>query len=278
MPGLLHVDEQDRETLVRRRLGIGAHQQLAPVGEGTERGPHLLPVDDEVVAVAHGARAHGGEVAAGVGLGEALTPDVVAAQHARQEALLLRVAAEVQDRGSDVREADRVQRARRVGALHLLGEHDLFDHARSRARRTRAARRLRRAARRRACDSSARSRSTSSGVSSSRSEKPASDGSAFASSHARTSPRKSFGLGRIAKLHAAASGTTAARAAAISLLARRRAQLRRHVFAGALADVGEEQLGQAEERALEAGAQAATAIERELATRRFRSARARRRD
>ena len=53
-PGQRHVDEQARDAAVLRRLGIGAHQQLAPVGEVAERVPGLLPVDDEVVAVEHG--------------------------------------------------------------------------------------------------------------------------------------------------------------------------------------------------------------------------------
>ena len=50
--------------------------------------PDLLPVDDVVVAVAHGARLEAGEIGAGTGLGVALAPRVVP-EDARQEALLL---------------------------------------------------------------------------------------------------------------------------------------------------------------------------------------------
>src|SRR5205085_5922295 len=35
------------------------------------------------------------------------------------------------DRGSDVREAERVERARRSDAVHLLGVHDLLHHTRA---------------------------------------------------------------------------------------------------------------------------------------------------
>ena len=60
------------------------------------------------------------------GLGEALAPDVVAAQHAGEQRALLLVGAVLDDRGRDVRQAERVQRARRLGAVHLLGEDDLL--------------------------------------------------------------------------------------------------------------------------------------------------------
>ena len=48
-----HVDEQARDAFVFGRVGVGTHEQLAPVGHVAERRPHLLAVDDEVVAVGH---------------------------------------------------------------------------------------------------------------------------------------------------------------------------------------------------------------------------------
>ena len=74
-------------------LGIGAHEQVDPVRELRARGPHLLPVDDEVVAAVLGAGAEAREVRARARLRVALAPDVVAAQDARQVALLLRLGA-----------------------------------------------------------------------------------------------------------------------------------------------------------------------------------------
>ena len=42
MPGLVHRAQQVREAVVRRRLGIGAAHDEAPVGAVRERRPHLL--------------------------------------------------------------------------------------------------------------------------------------------------------------------------------------------------------------------------------------------
>jgi hypothetical protein len=52
-------------------------------------GPHLLPVDDEVVALVHRTGPQTGEIAAGVGLGITLAPQLVGAEDTRQVALLL---------------------------------------------------------------------------------------------------------------------------------------------------------------------------------------------
>ena len=117
MPGSVHVDDEARDALVLGRGGVGAGQQLAPLGELAEGVPHLLAVEDPAVAVALGARGERSEVAAGVGLAEALAPDLVAAQHRAQETLLLRVGAVRHDRWGDVGEADGVERARRCLTL-----------------------------------------------------------------------------------------------------------------------------------------------------------------
>ena len=127
--GKAHVDEHAGDALVLRRVGIGAHEQLAPAGQVPERVPHLLPVDDELVAVGHRPTLERREVGAGVGLAEALAPDVVASQHPRQEPALLLLGAPLDDRRCDVREADRIERARRTGAVHLFGEDNLVDDA-----------------------------------------------------------------------------------------------------------------------------------------------------
>ena len=60
------------------RFGIGAHQQEAPVGEMGARGPHLLPVDQEMIALIDGAGPEAGQIAAGAGFGEALAPPLLA--------------------------------------------------------------------------------------------------------------------------------------------------------------------------------------------------------
>ena len=89
----LHVDEQIADPVMLGRVGIGAHQQKAPIGEMRARGPHLLPVDDEMVAAIDGARPEAGEVAARAGFGKALAPALLAGKDARQMALFLRLGA-----------------------------------------------------------------------------------------------------------------------------------------------------------------------------------------
>ena len=73
----LHVDQDERDALVLGRARIGAHEEEAPFRHVRHAGPDLLAVDDVVVAVEHGARLEIGEVAARVGLGEALAPDLL---------------------------------------------------------------------------------------------------------------------------------------------------------------------------------------------------------
>ena len=118
--GRAHVDEQAGDALVLGHLGVGAHVELAPVGPVALRVPRLLPVDHEVVAVEHRRAPQRGQVGAGLGLGHALAPDLVAAQHRAQEALLLLVGAVGHDRRGDVGDADGVDRAGRAGPGHLL--------------------------------------------------------------------------------------------------------------------------------------------------------------
>jgi len=53
---------RQRDALVAWRLRVGAHEQDDPVRELRARGPHLLAVDDEMVAGVDGACLEGGEV------------------------------------------------------------------------------------------------------------------------------------------------------------------------------------------------------------------------
>ena len=93
---------------------IGAHQAEDPVGVLGVRGPGLLAVHDEVaLAVVLGAELERGQIAAGVGLGVALAPDLFAGEDLRQEALLLGVGAELDEERADHEEAER---ARACGA------------------------------------------------------------------------------------------------------------------------------------------------------------------
>ena len=75
------------------------------------------------------SRAQRGQVRAGVGLGHALGPDLVAAQHGLQEALLLFGRAELHDGRRDVRDADHVDRPRRPHPVGLLQVGQLLGDA-----------------------------------------------------------------------------------------------------------------------------------------------------
>ena len=50
-PGGSHVDQQHGEAFMFRRGGVGAHDEFAPVGSPAVAVPHLLAVDDVVIAV-----------------------------------------------------------------------------------------------------------------------------------------------------------------------------------------------------------------------------------
>src|SRR5581483_7374660 len=84
-------------------------------------------VDDVVVAVLDGPRLHGGEVGAGAGFGEALAPDVVALDDAREVLLLLLLGAVEDDGRAGPAGADaEVAPAWRAGERHLLREDELL--------------------------------------------------------------------------------------------------------------------------------------------------------
>ena len=104
------------------RLGVGARDEHAPLGVLGAAGPHLLAGDDPVVAVLDRARLQRREVRAGVGLGEALAPDLARRRGSRQVALLLRVGAPHHHRRPGQQQAEHVGRQRRAGAAELLEE------------------------------------------------------------------------------------------------------------------------------------------------------------
>src|SRR5712671_3808641 len=63
--GSLHVVEQQiAYSLVLRRVRIGARKQEHPVRELRARGPHLLPIDDEVIAFEFSPSLKAGKVGA----------------------------------------------------------------------------------------------------------------------------------------------------------------------------------------------------------------------
>ena len=132
--GQVHRQDQPRDAAVLRRVGIGAHEELADVGDLAERAPDLLAVEHVVVAVALGPGPQRREIGAGARLGEALAPHLVAAQDLRQVVGLLRVAALFDQRRARVQRADEVDAdVRRAGARRLFVEDQLLGRRRAAA-------------------------------------------------------------------------------------------------------------------------------------------------
>ena len=95
-----------------------------------ERRPHLLAGDHPLVAVEDGAGLDVREVAAGVRLGEALAPQLVDRLDLREEAPLLLVGAELDQRRGEEALAEERDPRRRVRARVLLVEDDLLGERR----------------------------------------------------------------------------------------------------------------------------------------------------
>ena len=131
--GRLHVDEQQADALVLRRVGLGAAEEEAPVGDVGVAGPHLLAVHDVVVAVTLRPGAERRQIGARAGLGEALTPELVAVHHRAQEALALRLAAVLEERGADQVDVGLRRRARRADLVEGLIEEPALHHGRAAA-------------------------------------------------------------------------------------------------------------------------------------------------
>jgi len=126
-----HVADEVGHAAVLGHVRVGAGDQDRPARLVRHGRPHLLAVDDPVVAVAHGAGAERGQVRSGARLAEQLAPDLLARPQRAQEALLLLLGAVGQDRGRGHAEADAVafgvvaRRARRGE----LGVHDRLQGA-----------------------------------------------------------------------------------------------------------------------------------------------------
>src|SRR5262249_42896370 len=109
------------------RLGIGArhdHPEVAVVRAGA---PDLLAVQPPGVAVAHRGRAQPGEIAAGVGLAEELTPDDLPTRHLAHRARLLLGRAVRHQRRAEHAVADRVEVGRHLEAAPLLAPDHLLE-------------------------------------------------------------------------------------------------------------------------------------------------------
>src|ERR1019366_6584741 len=128
---LAHRDQQIRQPSVLRRARVRAAKHEAPVGPLRERGPDLLARHDPLAAAKLGARLHVREIAPGVRLGVALAPELVAADDRGQEAALLSIGPEEEDRRSDEPFADMPEPARGPRPRILFEEDHLLVEARA---------------------------------------------------------------------------------------------------------------------------------------------------
>ena len=150
-PVLLHVHQEVGEALVLGGVGVGAGDEHAPLRELGEGRPDLLPGDDPFVAVLDRAGLQRGEVGAGLGLGEALAPDLLGGEDRLQVALLLLVGAVGDDHRAAHRQAEDVGRAAAPPGAPPRRRRSPARSASRRGRRTPSARRSRPSRPRAAC-------------------------------------------------------------------------------------------------------------------------------
>src|SRR5579875_2753837 len=119
-PWLAHAEREVADPVVLRGAGIGPGQQHAVVGDLGQRGPDLLPVDDELFAVTPRPGGQAGQVRARARLAEQLAPGVLTGEQRAQEAALLLLGAVVYDRRPGEHDAQARWRARRARGGELL--------------------------------------------------------------------------------------------------------------------------------------------------------------
>ena len=111
-------------------IGVGAREQEAEGGELRVGGPHLLARQPPAAVVLPlGAGLDAGQVGAGRGLGEQLTPDLVGVEHGGQVALLLLLGSVGDDRGAEHADADGVENPRNARRVDLLVDDHLLQRA-----------------------------------------------------------------------------------------------------------------------------------------------------
>src|SRR5262249_41914410 len=115
----LAEDERDAAVAVLR---VGPCEDEDPVRPGAERGPDLLPVQHEVIAIEPRRGLERRQVAPRARLAEPLAPDLLAREERRAEAATPRLAAPVDERRPQGPQAPDVQDGRRGGARPLLLE------------------------------------------------------------------------------------------------------------------------------------------------------------
>ena len=140
-PLLLHVHQEVGEALVLGRVGVGAGDQHAPLGELRQCRPDLLPGDHPLVSVLDRLRLQRGQIGSRLGLGEPLAPDLLGAEDRLQVALLLLLGAVGDHHRPAHRQAEDVGRQPAPRRGPSPGRRSPARSSSPRARRTPSARR-----------------------------------------------------------------------------------------------------------------------------------------
>src|SRR5262249_6348865 len=126
-PRQIQRQQYESQTVMTRRLRIAAKHAEQPVGKHRARRPGLLAIDDVEVTVADGLAADGRHVRSGTRLRPALSPDVFARSHARQETLLLLLGAVLENGRREQEHTVLVHAQRRARAPVFLLEDQPLD-------------------------------------------------------------------------------------------------------------------------------------------------------
>ncbi len=124
--GLIHRHQQERQTFMTLRAGLGASNDKAPMGNMRQRRPDFLSVNDPLVSIENGACLHIGEIRTGIRFGIALTPTLFTAQNWRKKTVaLLFCAVRNQCRAQQVF-THVIDTTGRLGPRVFLGPNDLL--------------------------------------------------------------------------------------------------------------------------------------------------------
>src|SRR4029078_8859825 len=126
-PRRIHRHQEIREAPMTLRLGISTENTKQPIRERAARGPGLLPIDHEPLAVANRLGLDTGEIAPRVRFGPTLSPDLFATGHLRQIAILLFLRTELEQRRAEQRHTVGGYAKRTASGVVLLFEDQPLD-------------------------------------------------------------------------------------------------------------------------------------------------------
>ncbi len=121
---LEHLEGEVRDALVLGDVGVGAGEQHAEVGVLATRGPHLLAIDDPLVAIPDGPGLQAGEVRTCLGLTEELAPRLLPGDDVTHIEVDLLLSAVCRDRRRRQQKPEPRRRAQGAEGGDLLLDND----------------------------------------------------------------------------------------------------------------------------------------------------------